>query len=76
MDLARISSLIPRSAAIEAGLKVGDVITHVNGDPINYFSDLKVAVEGSNGAPLSLTVYRSGQTRYFDLKPKKDRRAK
>ncbi|NDD32930.1 MAG: RIP metalloprotease RseP, partial [Rhodobacteraceae bacterium] len=71
MDLARISSLIPRSAAIEAGLKVGDVITHVNGDPINYFSDLKVAVEGSNGAPLSLTVYRSGQTRYFDLKPKK-----
>ena len=47
MDLARISSLIPRSAAIEAGLKVGDVITHVNGDPINYFSDLKGAVEGS-----------------------------
>ncbi|MEK9705917.1 MAG: PDZ domain-containing protein, partial [Paracoccaceae bacterium] len=44
MDLARISSLIPRSAAIEAGLKVGDVITHVNGDPINYFSGLKGAV--------------------------------
>ena len=42
MDLARISSLIPRSAAIEAGLKVGDVITHVNGDPINYFSILRV----------------------------------
>ena len=71
MDLARISSLIPRSAAIEAGLKVGDVITHVNGDPINYFSDLKVAVEGSNGAPLSLTVYRAGETLDFDLQPKK-----
>jgi len=71
MDLARISSLIPRSAAIEAGLRVGDVVTHVNGGPINYFSDLKVAVEGSNGAPLSLTVYRSGQTLYFDLQPKK-----
>ena len=71
MDLARISSLIPRSAAIEAGLKVGDVITHVNGDPINYFSDLKGAVEGSNGAPLSLTVYRAGETLDFDLQPKK-----
>ena len=71
MDLARISSLIPRSAAIEAGLKVGDVITHVNGDPINYFSDLKGAVEGSNGAPLSLTVYRAGETLNFDLQPKK-----
>jgi regulator of sigma E protease len=42
-------------------LKVGDVITHVNGDPIHYFSDLKVAVEGSNGAPLSLRVYRAGE---------------
>jgi regulator of sigma E protease len=71
MDLARISSLIPRSAAIEAGLKVGDVITYVNGDPINYFSDLKGAVEGSNGAPLSLTVYRAGETLDFDLQPKK-----
>ena len=71
MDLARISSLIPRSAAIEAGLKVGDVITHVNGDPIHYFSDLKVAVEGSNGAPLSLRVYRAGETLDFDLQPKK-----
>jgi regulator of sigma E protease len=71
MDLARISSLIPRSAAIEAGLKVGDVITHVNGDPIHYFSDLKVAVEGSNGAPLSLRVYRAGATLDFDLQPKK-----
>jgi len=71
MDLARISSLIPRSAAIEAGLKVGDVITHVNGDPINYFSDLKAAVEGSNGAPLSLMVYRAGETLDFDLQPKK-----
>ena len=71
MDLARISSLIPRSAAIEAGLKVGDVITHVNGTPINYFSDLKVAVEGSNGAPLMLSVYRAGETLDFDLQPKK-----
>jgi len=69
--LARISSLIPRSAAIEVGLKVGDVITHVNGDPINYFSDLKVAVEGSNGAPLSLRVYRAGETLDYDLQPKK-----
>ena len=71
MDLARISSLIPRSAAIEAGLTVGDVITHVNGTPINYFSDLKVAVEGSNGAPLLLSVYRAGETLDFDLQPKK-----
>ena len=71
MDLARISSLIPRSAAIEAGLKVGDVITHVNGTPINYFSDLKVAVEGSNGAPLLLSVYRAGEMLDFDLQPKK-----
>ena len=63
--------LIPRSAAIEAGLKVGDVITRVNGDPINYFSDLKIAVEGSNGAPLSLSVYRAGETLDFDLQPKK-----
>lgn len=71
MDLARISSLIPRSAAIEAGLQVGDVITHVNNQSINYFSDLKELVEGSDGAPLSLTVYRGGQSFDYELQPKK-----
>jgi len=70
MDPARINSLVPRSAAIEAGLRVGDVITHVDGDPIYAFSDLKDKVETSNGAPLKLDVWRGGEVLRTTLTPK------
>ncbi len=70
MDPARINSLVPRSAAIEAGLRVGDVITHVDGDPIYAFSDLKDKVETSNGAPLKLDVWRGGEVLQTTLTPK------
>lgn len=71
MDPARINQLVPRSAAIEAGLQVGDVITHIDGTEIFAFSALKTAVEGSNGAALNLTVWRDGATFDTVLTPKR-----
>ncbi len=71
MDPARINQLVPRSAAIEAGLSVGDVITHVDGDAIFAFSDLKDKVETSNGASLNLKVWREGREFETVLTPKR-----
>jgi len=71
MDTARINQLVPRSAAIEAGLAVGDVITQVNGEDIFSFQDLKTRVEGSNGAALNLTVWRKGDVFTTKLVPKR-----
>lgn len=71
MDPARVDRLIPRSAAIEAGLEIGDVITAVNQEKIYSFSRLKELVEGSNGAPLTITIWRNGQEFETILQPKR-----
>ncbi len=45
--------------AREAGIKLKDVITHVNGTPLSSAEDLTKAVEGCAGKPISLTVRRT-----------------
>ena len=62
--------VVPQSAAIEAGLRPGDVITGVDGQDIYAFKELKAAVEGSDGAPLALKVWREGETLDFTMTPK------
>lgn len=59
------ASVQPQSAAIDAGLKAGDVILTANGQPVSAFSELPPIVEASQGAPIALQVWRAGET--FDL---------
>ena len=68
-----ILQLAPNSAAYDIGLKNGDVITAVDGTPIFAFDQLKQRVEGSNGAPLLLQVWRpsEGETMDFALTPRR-----
>lgn len=65
-----VNQVVPQSAAIEAGLAAGDVITAVDGRDIHAFSELKEAVESSDGAPLALKVWRDGETLDFTMTPK------
>ena len=53
-----VGGLSPQSAAFDAGLEVGDVITAVNDEDVYAFSELRDLVEGSNGAPLALQMWR------------------
>jgi len=62
---ALIASVQPKSAAVAAGLREGDVILRADGRDITTFADLQDVVFGSNGAPVALTVWRDGRT--FDL---------
>jgi regulator of sigma E protease len=71
LSLARVSQVVPRSASAQARLSEGDVIIAVNETPVIRFSDLKTAVEGSNGATLDLTVWRSGEIISIPLTPKR-----
>lgn len=50
----------PQSAALDAGLEAGDVITTINGEPVYTFERIKEVIEGSDGAPLALQVWRDG----------------
>ena len=66
-----VNSVIPQSAAVRADLEQGDVITAIDGKPVFAFSQLKDAVESSNGRVLELTVWRDGEEMAFALKPKR-----
>jgi regulator of sigma E protease len=66
-----VGGLSPQSAAFDAGLEVGDVITAVDGRPIHAFRELRDIVEGSNGAALALDVWRAGETLALTLVPRR-----
>ncbi|MBE6771996.1 MAG: SpoIVB peptidase [Ruminococcaceae bacterium] len=55
--------------ALEAGLKCGDIITHINNKPVLNSQQLTDAVEQSEGKGLNLKVERNGETLALNLKP-------
>ncbi|MDO5646842.1 RIP metalloprotease RseP [Paracoccus sp. (in: a-proteobacteria)] len=68
---ARISGIAPRSAAAAAGMRAGDVITAINGDPVARFSELSQIVRTTQGEPLTLDLWRPGQgDRQVTLRPR------
>lgn len=66
----RVSGLEVRSAAVAAGLEVGDVITAINGAPIVAFEQLRQIVIASEGAALDLDVWRAGEILPVTLAPR------
>ncbi|MBV0911984.1 RIP metalloprotease RseP [Anianabacter salinae] len=65
-----VSGLTPGSAAMDAGLRVGDVITAIDGTEIFTFTQLREAVGASGGDPMALDVWRGGETRAVTLQPR------
>ena len=64
-----VTSVTPNWAADEAGLEVGDVITAVDGAGIFDFEQLRELVGDSDGAALTLDVWREGEMLEFTLTP-------
>ncbi|ARE38295.1 Membrane-associated zinc metalloprotease [Rhodovulum sp. P5] len=65
------TSIQPQSAAHDAGLKEGDVVTAINGQPINSFSELQEIIGTSKGEPVALSVWRDGETLAFEMTPRR-----
>jgi serine protease Do len=65
---ALIASVTPDSPASHAGLKQGDVVTAVNGQPVESGSDLQVVVsEVAPGSKVQLQVQRNGHSENLDV---------
>jgi len=67
-----VEQISPKSAAEEAGIKAGDVITKVNGKSVKTFSEIKAKI-GSIGAgkTVKITVIREGDEKRFNVTLKK-----
>jgi len=65
-----VAGLTPGSAAMDVDLKVGDVITAVDGQPIVSFGELREAVAQSEGRVLLMQVWREGETFEAALAPR------
>ncbi len=65
--LPLIDNIQPQSAAMAAGLKVGDLIQSVDGRKITAFRQLQDIVAASGGREMTLKVWRSDKIRTFKL---------
>ncbi|MFE3839162.1 RIP metalloprotease RseP [Pseudogemmobacter sonorensis] len=65
-----VGGVQPKSAAVAAGLREGDLILSAGGRDLVTFSDLQEVVFGSEGRPVPLTVWRGGETFELTLTPR------
>ncbi|WP_434287150.1 RIP metalloprotease RseP [Celeribacter sp. SCSIO 80788] len=70
-----VAGISPKSAARDAGLKAGDVITALDGQPVETFWDLQDYVGSHDGAAMTLTIWRpteaEGETFETTLEPRR-----
>lgn len=67
---AAVMAISPDSAAYDIEMKVGDIITAIDGQPVFAFEELRQTVLASNGRTLLLDVYRGGEMLTFALAPR------
>ncbi|QDY70265.1 RIP metalloprotease RseP [Qingshengfaniella alkalisoli] len=65
-----VASVSPQSAAMDAGLRKGDVIAEINGAPVVAFEQLREQVGGSQGDPVQLEIWRDGEIFSQELAPR------
>jgi regulator of sigma E protease len=66
-----VGGVNPDSAAADAGMQAGDAILAVNGTEVGSFDMLRDAVGASDGAAMTLTVWRDGETLDLSLTPRR-----
>ncbi|MDP4032604.1 MAG: RIP metalloprotease RseP [Pseudorhodobacter sp.] len=66
-----VDGVQPQSAAMDAGLKVGDVVLAVDGQPVAAFSQLREYIGSSDGKPVLLTLWRNDVTLDVTLTPRR-----
>jgi len=55
--------------AKKAGMRKGDRIVAINGQPIDGWNAMKEIISKSKGGPLTIQVVRDGETRSFEIVP-------
>lgn len=66
-----VDNVDPSLPAKSAGVKAGDVIQAVNGEPMKGWSAFVNAIQETDGKPTALTVLRNGQPVTLQITPQK-----
>ena len=69
---AYIGGVLPFSPAHKGGLKEGDIVRAIDGQPIASFNDMQRIVTQAIGRPLAVTVRRGKETVALTITPKAD----
>jgi regulator of sigma E protease len=59
---AEVGQVLPNSAATQGGLQPGDLVRAVDGEPVQTFNDLVLAVRAHPAQMVALDLERGGQT--------------
>jgi len=71
-DQAMITQVAPNSPAMAVGLLPGDIVTQVDGQPIEDIEALISIIAERAGNPITITVLRGDQTEILTLTPRLD----
>jgi regulator of sigma E protease len=66
-----VGQVLPKSAAGDAGLQTGDIILAANGTTISAYGQLVDIVKNSGGNPITLGIWRGGQTLEATMTPRR-----
>ena len=73
--LARVDSVIPDSPAGEAGLEKGDLITSIDGNPVQYWDEFTDRVKNNEErSPMEVRIDRDGFEQSFTIVPNENNR--
>ena len=64
-----LATLEPNYPAIKAGLKQGDVVTQINGQPIYSTARFRELTKASGGKPIDIDFIRSGHPMHVTVEP-------
>ena len=67
--LPKVTSVMDKSPAYEAGIKPGDQFKEVNGSKVFTSDDISFAISLAKGQPVNLEVDRNGELLNFNVKP-------
>ena len=68
-EAAKVGGVQEDMPAAQAGLKTGDLITSVNGTPVDKWDKLSETIRASGGNSVTLTVQREGATVQIQVTP-------
>ena len=66
---AQVGYVKPQSPAAAAGLRYGDRIVAIDGEPVDGWSSLQEKIRAKAGEPLQMTVLRAGRTETLRIVP-------